>query len=194
MTSETPLTAEHLATDSTSYLVSFRVSHENDGQLSEHLSRLIPKLEATLGFESIDIIRRKGGQGVDFYLVTRFESVKALDTWKKSRERIEALAPIEEMYITDISREHTSGSNIWFEPVTRLPSQPLPPLLWKHWVLSILAVYPLLILLINTLRPIISPLHEAIGLLVVVTILTGLTTAFIVPWLSRKLMPWLSRR
>ncbi|NRP46585.1 MULTISPECIES: antibiotic biosynthesis monooxygenase [unclassified Marinobacterium] len=194
MTSEKPLTAEHTANGSTSYLVSLRVCYENEYHLSDQLTRIIPKLKSTPGFESIDVIRRKGGQGVDFYLLTRFKSLKALESWKNSPQRIEALRPIEEMSITDISREHASGSNIWFEPVTCLPSQPLPPLHWKRWVLSILAVYPLLFLLINLLRPITSQLPEAIGLFLIVSILTGLTTFYIVPWLSKRLITWLSRR
>lgn len=193
MTTDSPLSADHLSIDSTSYLVSLRVRYEDAEQLTDYLSILITKLKQTQGFQSIDTIQRKGGQGVDFYLVTRFQTAQDLESWKTSAQRIEALEPIEALSIADISRQQASGSNIWFEPVTCLPSQPKPPLLWKRWVLSILAVYPLLILLINLLRPIISNLPEALGLFLVVSILTGLTTAFIVPWLTTKLQTWLAR-
>ena len=42
--------------------------------------------------------------------------------------------------------------------------------------------------------PVTSLLPQALGLFIVAFILTGLTTAFIVPWLTRTLSDWLHRR
>ena len=178
----------------TSYLVSLRVRSEDAGACIETLSRLNERMRAAPGFDSVEVIRRDGGLGVDFYILARFASEADLDKWLALPDRTCQLSEIEALAIADISRQRVSGSNIWFEPVKGLPSAPEPPLLWKRWALSLLAVYPALMALIYLLRPIVKPLPEALGLLLVATILTGLTSAFIVPWLTRKLHSWLVRR
>ena len=58
-------------------------------------------------------------------------------------------------------------------------------------MLSIVAVYPALVLLVALLAPVTDRVPGPVGLLLVVVILTGLTTAFIVPWLGRRLHGWL---
>lgn len=188
------LDSEVIPNDTTSSLVSLRVSYNDADKLSSLIKQLTNRLNQSRGFKSIEVIRREGGLGVDFYTLLRFKSPEALDHWASSPERNEALEPIEELAISDVSRQQASGSNIWFEPVKGLPSAPKPPLLWKRWLLSMLAVYPALIIIINVLHPITSVLPESLAMFVVATILTGLTTSVIVPWLSKTLQSWLSRR
>ena len=60
--------------------------------------------------------------------------------------------------------------------------------------MSMLAVYPALIVLVYLLQPITSRLPLPLELLIVVLILTGLTTAYIVPWLTRQMHGWLMRK
>ena len=174
-------------------LVALRVRHEDAGKCADKLAAVNNALVKADGFRSFDVIRRDGGLGTDFYILARFESTAALETWKSSPERTAKLGEIERMAIADISRQQVAGDNIWFEPISSMPSTLKPPPLWKRWVTSLLAVYPALIVLVNVLRPITSRLPEALGLFVVALVLTGLTTAYIVPMLSRALHDWLRR-
>ncbi|MAM61375.1 MULTISPECIES: antibiotic biosynthesis monooxygenase [unclassified Maritimibacter] len=177
-----------------SLLVALRVRHRDGDRCAELLQKLNEVLVQTEGFKSLDVIRREGGLGTDFYVVVRFRDSAALDAWRNSPKRAAALVDIEALAITDVSRQQAAGANIWFEPVGSLPSTPRPPLFWKRWAVSLLAVYPALIVLVTVLSPLTSRVPQALGLLIVAVILTGLTTAFIVPWLTRALNGWLTAR
>ena len=55
-----------------------------------------------------------------------------------------------------------------------------------------LAVYPALVLLVTALEPVTRLVPQPIALFIVAFILTGFTTPFIVPWLSRRMQNWLN--
>lgn len=172
-------------------LVSLRVAHADAPACAEQLHLLNRKIERVAGFRSIDVIRRDGGLGTDFYILVRFESLEAVERWRASPERHALLDRIESMAISDISRQQVAGASVWFEPISVLPSPAAPPPIWKRWVLSVVAVYPTLVLLVALLTPVTDRLPTPVGLLLVVLILTGLNTAIIVPWLGRRLHGWL---
>lgn len=175
-------------------LVALRVRHQDAGACARKLGRLNEILTGMDGFVSLDVIRRDGGLGTDFYILVRFRDVAALDAWRALPQRNVLLQEIEAMAITDISRQQAAGSTIWFEPIRSMPSPERPPLFWKRWATSMLAVYPALIVLVTLLQPVTSKMSAVLGLLLVAVILTGLTTAVIVPWLTRVLYPWLMTR
>ncbi|WP_093424945.1 antibiotic biosynthesis monooxygenase [Tranquillimonas alkanivorans] len=175
-------------------LFALRVSREDADVCAEKLAVLNERLVRADGFISLDVIRRNGGLGTDFFVLIRFTDVDSLEAWRGSRERANLVSEIERMAIVDISRQQVAGSNIWFEPITSMPSPIKPPKLWKRWVTSMLAVYPALIVLVKVMEPLTDRLPVELGLFMVALVLTGLTTAFIVPWLTRILQPWLSSR
>ena len=175
-------------------LVALRVRQADAEKCSEKLLSMNGRMKRAPGFLNLDVIRRDGGLGTDFYVLACSESQQSMENWRVSSERHELLDDIEQMAISDVSRQYTAGCNIWFQPITSLPSAPKPPLFWKRWVVSMLAVYPALIFLVYLLAPFTRNLPQALGLLVVATILTGLTTAFIVPFLTQRLGFWLTRQ
>lgn len=175
-------------------LVAMRVRHSDAGLCAAKLAALNDVMSGFDGFQSLDVIRRDGGLGTDFYIIARFRDVPSLDRWRSAPERMAHLQEIEALAITDVSRQRAEGSTIWFEPITSMPSPPKPPLFWKRWTVSMLAVYPALIVLVTLFAPITSHLPQPLGLLVVALVLTGLTTAYIIPWLTRLLHRWLVAR
>ncbi|WP_206835833.1 hypothetical protein [Marinobacterium iners] len=181
----------HDTVPSASYLVSLRINHSAIDRLATHLSQLNLLLKDHAGFESIDIVRRDDGQGVEIFCILRFKCKDDLESWKLSSDGKAILNPTEALSVLDVTRQQACGSSIWFEPVVRLPIPPKPPRLWKRWLVSLVAVYPALIVLIYLLKPITSKVAEPIGLLLVATVLTGVTTALIAPWLSKRLHKWL---
>jgi len=108
------------------------------------------------GFESIDIVRRDDDQGIDIFCIARFTSKYDLEVWKLSQGRKIILDPIEALSVLDVTRHQAYGTNIWFEPIVNLPIPAKPPRLWKRWIVSLVAVYPALIVLIYLLKPITS--------------------------------------
>lgn len=185
------LDAKILNEVSSSLMVAIRVRHSDADLCAERLGALNRRMTAANGFKSLDVIRREGGLGTDFFIVARFDTTMALDAWRASPDWAELLHGAEALAITDISRQQMAGSNIWFEPIVSIPSAPAPPPFWKRWLLSFVAVYPALIVLVTFLSPVTTPLPEPLALLIIAVVLTGLTTAFIVPWLTRRLSGWL---
>ena len=97
-------------------LVALRVRHGDADECAAKLSLMNSRLEKADGFLSLDVIRRDGGLGTDFYVLARFQSVEALEKWRDSPERLSLLGEIEQMAIADVSRQYAAGTNIWFEP------------------------------------------------------------------------------
>lgn len=78
-------------------------------------------------------------------------------------------------------------------PVEPRAGQQQPPRFWKRWVVSMLGVYPLLIVIFYALRPMTQSLSVPIALFVVALVLTGLNGRYVAPFLTRKLQSWVAR-
>jgi len=187
------LDAEILNRRSASLLFALRTTHADADTCAARIDALNSRLARQDGFQSLEVIRRQGGLGTDFYVVARFESVEARDAWSASPDRAASVKDIEALSIADVSRQRAEGAMVWFEPIDSMPSPKLPPPFWKRWFLSFVAVYPPLVILVTALSPVTEGLPVALRLLLVAAILTGLTTAFFIPWLNRALSGWLQR-
>ena len=75
------------------FLVSLRVAHGDAAACAEQLAELNRRIERAAGFRSLDVIRRDGGLGTDFYILARFDSLDAVESWRASPER-HALLPL----------------------------------------------------------------------------------------------------
>ncbi|MAY88306.1 MAG: hypothetical protein CML02_16505 [Pseudooceanicola sp.] len=186
-------TAAMLEESETRMLVALRVRERDAATCAEALTEIGQRVSEAEGFLGLDVIRRDGGLGVDFLVVLRFRDADSLANWTASDQRRALLDRIESLAIADISRQQAAGSSIWFAPIQSLPGTPPAPLFWKRWATSMLAVYPALVALVWAFRPLTERVHWVAGLFIVAAVLTGLTTAFIVPWLTRVLRPWLLR-
>jgi antibiotic biosynthesis monooxygenase (ABM) superfamily enzyme len=174
-----------------SLLFALRTAHEDAAACAARLEALNAHLAAENGFVSLDVVRRQGGLGTDFYVVARFANAACRDAWRASPDRKAYIEDIEALSIADISRQCAEGAMVWFEPIESMPSPKKPPPLWKRWLLSFVAVYPPLVVLVAALSPLTEGLPVAVRLLLVAAILTGVTTAFFIPWLNRMLAGWL---
>lgn len=67
-----------------------------------------------------------------------------------------------------------------------LTPAPRPVPFHKRWLIAFLAVFPALVLLVYGLDPLIGGLPRPVSLLVVALALTGINTAWTLPWLHRR--------
>lgn len=77
-------------------------------------------------------------------------------------------------------------------PTDTAPPHSAQPKFWKRWVVSMLAVYPALILLVLVTRPFTQGMPMTASLFIVALLLTGLNTGLILPFLHRRLGRWLA--
>lgn len=67
------------------------------------------------------------------------------------------------------------------------------PVFWKRWAVSMLAVYPPLVILVFASQYVLSEVPLLVSLFVIAFCLTGLSTGLILPFLNRQLRDWLFR-
>jgi antibiotic biosynthesis monooxygenase (ABM) superfamily enzyme len=146
------------------------------------------------GFRHLDVLRRDEAGCVEFSMLVHFADEASLQAWKATPERLAAIARIEAFARGAPRREEALGNDPWFNPMPAPPGPMRPPAvpLWKRWVLSILAVYPGLVLLLLISEPLLFGVPWLVRIFIVVVIMTGLMAAWIVPFLTRLLQGWLT--
>lgn len=141
------------------------------------------------GFLSVDTVRHVKDRQTDYTVLLRFEDRTSADAWKASPEIRAKLDAIQELTGGPVKLTESAGLEMW---VDHAPGdRPVLPTFWKRVTLSVLAVYPSLMVLMAISQPLIGALPQALQVFAIVVVLSGLLTWPIMPWLTRVLRPWL---
>jgi len=145
------------------------------------------------GFLSVDTVRYNRPHQIEYSVLSRWADEKAAQQWRKNKSVQEKLAQIEAITGGAADIVEASGIGLWFDHAEGAePSlQPSLPPIWKRIALSVIGVYPMLILLLEVTAPIIGSLPQLLQVFIIVVVLSALLTWPIMPWLSRLLQPWL---
>lgn len=173
-------------------LLSLRVARKDAVRCVDLFARMRDETVSDARLVSWDIIRRDCSLGTDVFVMLRFTSRLSMTAWQRDPAQRALLAEIEALALSEIEVQEARGRNGCFELVTTRHGQPRVPPLWKRWTISMMAVYPALVILVLLLEPVTNRLPAALGLFMVALVLTGLNTAFILPWLNKRLRTWLS--
>jgi antibiotic biosynthesis monooxygenase (ABM) superfamily enzyme len=85
-----------------------------------------------------------------YHVVYKFTDRDRFRAWIESDERNRWLAEVERLTEDDPDLQQTTGLETWFDlPGPNGARQPPPPR-WKMWLVSLLAVYPLVLLTLMT--------------------------------------------
>lgn len=120
------------------------------------------------------------------YLVYRFDSPEHLHAWEASDERRRLVAKGDE--ISDEHRDTAIGMDAWFA----IAGKPATPK-WKTFLVTWMAVYPVLLLIVYALDAFLPGLERPVQLAISSVLLTSSLTWIIMPLLTRQLRPWLLR-
>lgn len=186
------MTAAILEPDLPGLLVSLRVARKDATRCVDRFARMREETSTAANLVSWDIIRRDFRLGTDVHVMLRFANTRAMIEWKSNPSQLALMAEIEALALTGILQQEAQGRNGSFELDTAIEGTPPMPPLWKRWTVSMLAVYPPLAILVVLLEPVTARLPAPLGLFLVALVLTGLNTAFILPWLNRNLRTWLA--
>ena len=170
-------------------------SAQDADTVAAELRAISVALRAQPGFRHLNVLRRDEPGAVEFSMLVQFEDEDSLSLWKASPQRLQAIDRIEGYARSAPRREEALGTDNWFAPITapaRAPAAPPAVPLWKRWVLSILAVYPGLVVLLLISEPLLSGFPWLLRIFVVVAVMTGLMAVWIVPTLTRLLQGWLT--
>lgn len=154
--------------------------------LVEELHQLF---EARDGFLSVDIVRHNRPHQVEYTVLSRWSDEAAATLWRRDRTLRDKLSQIEAITGGAAQFVQTIGLGMWVDHAEG--SAPYIPPVWKRVVMSVVSVYPTLMLLSWVSAPIIGGLPQFLQMLIIVIVLSALLTWPIMPWFSKVLRPWL---
>jgi antibiotic biosynthesis monooxygenase (ABM) superfamily enzyme len=142
------------------------------------------------GYLDRDIFRPHDG-GRKYTSMVRFDSLDSLNGWAESETRESFVSKVHDLLEEGDQVEIKSGIDFWFTP-----KGVKPPKLWKQFVLTVSAVYPLSLIIplfvlipLGKLVPVLS--NAFVAALLMAVILTGMLTFVIMPPYTRLLKRWL---
>ena len=154
--------------------------------LVEELHQLF---EARDGFLSVDIVRHNRPHLVEYTILSRWSDEASAALWRQDKIIREKLSQIEAITGGAAQIVQAVGLGVWVDHAEGVV--PNLPAAWKRIVMSVVAVYPMLMLLMGLSAPIIGGLPQFLQVLIIVIVLSALLTWPIMPWLSKALRPWL---
>ncbi|MGI8930352.1 MAG: antibiotic biosynthesis monooxygenase [Candidatus Limnocylindria bacterium] len=175
--------------------------------VSTQVSRIVPsakvaEFEALLhevitvarGFEGhlgVDVLRPEGGG--TYQVIFRYRGHAEHEAWMGSDQRRRLVARIDELLddSTGAAVRTVDGWEGWF--VTPGYAPPAPPQRWKMAVITLVALYPIVLGLLTGLRPLTGGWPLPVGMLLTMALTIPLMTWVVMPALTTRLGPWLRK-
>ena len=174
--------------------VAFIVTHKvRTGEEERYEAWLADIFIASSGFSGYlgrEIFRPSDGSR-KYTSVVRFDSQDSLNAWAESETRKSFVSKVHDLLEQGDQVEIRSGIDFWFTPEGLKP-----PKLWKQFVLTVSAVYPLSLIIpffilipLGKLVPVLG--NVFISSMLMAAILTGMLTFVIMPRYTRLMKRWL---
>ena len=130
----------------------------------------------------------------EYHILFSFADRKSLRVWLDSAERRRWLARVGELIEADQGLQQLTGLETWFKlPGSKVPTMKPPPR-WKMWLISMVAVYPLVIAFQVLVVPRMAGLPLPLRALMFPLVLLPLMTFVVMPMVTRLLRRWLGPR
>lgn len=130
--------------------------------------------------------------GGEYQIIFRYRGPAEHAAWIDSPER-RLVARIDELLDDPVGGEVRSvdGWEGWFVGPGYAP--PAPPRRWKMAAITLAALYPIVLILVRTLRPLSEDWPLEVGLLLTIGLSVTLMNWIVMPALTRRLGSWLRR-
>ena len=170
-------------------LVTRRVRAGQEQAFTAWLSELAQMAARYPGHQGVtEIAPPESAIDLEYVIVFRFDSQAHLRVWQASDERRAMLARSASMADEPPQERELTGLETWFAtPGGQVRRSPLP---WKMWLLSSVAIYPLITMLSLALAPL-AAVPLPIRLAITTPVLGALMTWIVMPRLSRLVSSWL---
>lgn len=142
------------------------------------------------GYLGADVIRPGDHSHPEYVIVLRFDEYEQLRTWMGSKVREEWLKKSEELTIGETYIQEAHGFEPWFTLPDHSASS-APPARYKMALITILAIYPPLLVVSTILSSVLQGWPRALLILLSVLILVPAMTYYIMPWMTRLFRSWL---
>lgn len=134
-----------------------------------------------------NVIRPADPKRPEYLVLFRFDSLAQLEVWENSDERRAWLDRVEPLVVHPPERERHTGLEVWFTPPAGRPGPPR----YKMVPVTLLAIYPLLLIAQMTLVPLLADWPLPLRALVTSATLVCLMTYAAMPLATRLFTRWL---
>lgn len=176
-------------TDPVTVVYSWRAHHGHEDEFADWARQISAVASQFPGNLSTTVLHEHEAR--DFHLVHQFDSRRRLEEWIDSDERKGLLDKAKKVAAARTAVQHRTGLETWFHVPSEASATMRPPPRWKMWLISLVAVYPLVLLFQAFLVPLTNswplPLRAA---LFPVVLLTSMTYV-VMPVVTRLLSRWL---
>jgi len=142
------------------------------------------------GYLGMDVIRPGDHDHPEYVIILRFEDYDDLKEWQESRHRFEWVEKSNDMTIGDPYLQEAHGLESWFTLPGRQTAV-LPPAKYKMAVLTVVAIYPLILLAGTALTLLPQELPPLIATLITVIVVGISMTYLVMPRITRLFRFWL---
>jgi antibiotic biosynthesis monooxygenase (ABM) superfamily enzyme len=178
---------EHGAT----VVITHRVGDAEKHEYERWLAEIVPLSAASPGHLDWHIVRPIAGRTETYTIIIRFDSAENLTAWIQSPDRLQMIATVAPLLIEEdfVIR---SGLDFWFAPSG---PKAMPPKLWKQYVVTWSAIFPLVFLMSMVVKPILAALGVMPSLAIFTFVLTGVVVFLMVfvvmPRYTKLIEHWL---
>ena len=144
------------------------------------------------GHLGASVLRVPGSR--EYHILYTFADHRSMRAWLDSAERRRWLARVSGLIEADRGLQKVTGLETWFKlPGSNAPTMTPPPR-WKMWLVSLVAVYPLVLLFQGLLVPRMAGMPLPLRALAFPLVLLTLMTYLVMPVVTRLLHRWLGPR
>ena len=133
---------------------------------------------------------RPTGKTLEYRIIYKFDCMRHFHKWEKSSIRAAYYKKISPLLLAEPDMRVLTGLETWFN----LPNDKgalVPPPKYKMAIISWLAIYPLVILILVCLNPILSALSIPLRAAMITLIAIPSMTYVLMPYMSRIFSSWL---
>lgn len=169
--------------------VTRRVRAGREGEFEAWAAGLSAEAGRFPGHLGVGVIRPARVGPREYTVVVRFSDFASFRAWQDSPQRAAWLARSRDLLEGEPRESVTGGLEFWFTP----PESPVlrQPPRWKMALLTVVALYPLNLLLNLLLAPHLTGWPLAGRLLLLAVLVVGLMTYAVMPWVTRIFAGWL---
>ena len=176
--------------ETVAFIITHKIRAGEEERYEAWLAEIFEASSRFPGYLNRDIFRPHDGDR-KYTSVVRFDSLESLNGWANSQTRECFVNTVHNLLEEGDQVEIKSGIDFWFTP-----KGVKPPKLWKQFVLTVSAVYPLSLIIpffilipLGKLVPVLG--NVFISSMLMAAILTGMLTFVIMPSYTRLLKRWL---
>jgi antibiotic biosynthesis monooxygenase (ABM) superfamily enzyme len=189
---QAPADARPAADDPVTVLYSRRVKPGREADFEAWARGIVAAARQFPGHLGASVLDAPGSR--EYHILFTFADRRSLRAWLDSDERRRWLVRVGELLEADRGLQQLTGLETWFKlPGANVPTMTPPPR-WKMWLVSLVAVYPLVLAFQVLVVPRMARLPLPLRALVFPLVLLTLMTFVVMPMVTRALRRWLGPR